>query len=137
MRQCRAVDKAWFGRRELWLVCSILAGHAGAHHDAKRKGHYWEETFYWDEFERTRIKVPKKKKVRLCKKCGKEKRTDGANDACVCKKIGANKRQAIMFADEREKFEREASLKELEDDIAWLMGEWKREEDENGYHGLW
>ena len=115
----------------------MLHGHAGAHHDAKHKGHYWEETFYWDEFERTRIKVPTVKKMRLCKKCGKQIRTDGANDACVCKETGADKRQAIMFADEREQIEREASERNLQDDIDWLMGEWAKHEEENGYHGLW
>ena len=39
-----------------------------------------------------------------------------------------------MFADEREQIEREASERSLQDDIDWLMSEWKRYEDENGYH---
>ena len=132
---CGAIDKAWIGRRELWMRCGYPSKHRGPHHDAKHKGHYWEETFYWDEFDRA--KVPTVKKVRLCKKCGKRIRSDGANDACVCKETGADKRQAIMFADERELIEREASERNLQDDIDWLMSEWKRYEEENGYHGLW
>ena len=138
MRQCEAVDKAWVGRRELWLSCRLSAGHNGAHHDPRHKGHYWTETFYEREFEWGRPrKIPTVKKVRLCKKCGKQQRTDGANDACICKETGADKRQAIMFADEREKIERAASERNLQKDIDWLMGEWKREEEENGYHAAW
>jgi hypothetical protein len=135
MAKCNAVDRAWFGRRQLWLLCSYERWHEGPHRDSRHKEHYWSETFYEEEIERGRpIKVPTKK-VRLCKKCGKERRTDGANDACVCKETGANKRQSIMFADEREKLYRQAALRDLEDDIAWLMDRWKKEADEDGYHG--
>lgn len=139
---CNAVDKAVIGRRELWMHCGLPPRHEGLHHDPKRPGHHWAETFYFGEFEPGRPKkVATARKVRRCKRCGKEQRTDGANDSCVCKEIGATKRQSIMFADEREKAERSANAKDLDDDIKWILpyqiAKWQeaRDNDPDAYYG--
>jgi hypothetical protein len=58
---CGAVEKAWIGRRQLWVACGYERGHEGLHHDRKRKDYYWAETIFWDEFERG--KIPTKRKV--------------------------------------------------------------------------
>jgi hypothetical protein len=107
------------------------------HYDAQRN-HRW--TGPWnpdDERGKTVAQTKTKRKVRRCEKCGKVKRDDGANDSCVCRETGANRRQSILFADEREKSYRQAALRDLEDDIAWLMEQWKKEADEDGYHAAW
>lgn len=113
------------------MSCGMLSRHEGLHHDPKRPGHYWEETFYAFEFEYGRpVKVATARKVRLCKRCEKEIRTDGANGSCVCKEIGATKRQAIMFADEREKTAREDMAADIQADIDWLILKQHRERNE-------
>lgn len=141
---CNAIDKIPMSRREFWCHCGLLSRHEGHHHDPKRPNHHWSETFYFGEFEPGRpVKVTTARKMRLCKRCGKEQRTDGAKDACVCKEIGATKRQAIMFADEREQAERNANAKELEDDIAWILpyqlAKWQemRDNDPDNYCEAW
>lgn len=103
------------------------------HFDPKHN-HHWTgpllQAFDVETKRRTKAGAVKvKKAVRLCKKCSKQVRTDGASDACVCKETGADKRQAILFADERELLAREKTMDEMQSDIDSLMAQWKREEE--------
>lgn len=136
--QCLALDKAMIGLRELWMTCRLERGHEGHHNDPKRASHFWKETFYAFEFEYGRpVRIAMKRKVRICKKCGKQVRTDGGPDSCVCKEIGANKRQSILFAEEREKACREAASMDIGRDFDWLMADSDRRRESDGYHGAW
>jgi hypothetical protein len=63
---CRCIDKASIGKRELWCRCGLKYGHPGKHYDAKR-GHYWIETFFWDEFEHGTAGLAKKPKRKRTK----------------------------------------------------------------------
>lgn len=140
MIYCMALDKVAKGRRELWAICRQERGHQGLHHDPKFPAHHWPETFFAFEFEYGRPrKMPSARKVALCKACGKRIRTDGAPEACVCKETGANKRQAIMFADERRVIANEASARDLQDDIDWVMKDFEKQLMERceGYDREW
>lgn len=145
---CNAIDKAFIGRRELWMHCGLLPRHEGLHHDPKRPGHYWEETFYAFEFEygrSTRIgSVKMARKEARCKKCEKPYKTQGSAEICVCKAIGSKRRQSILFAEEREKVYRENPRDPesiTEDDIAFTMASqiarWQeaRDNDPDNYCG--
>jgi hypothetical protein len=119
------------------MTCRYSPRHHGPHHDPKRKGHYWTETFYRGEFMEGRSKVPTVRKERTCKTCGKPRRTDGAPDACVCRETEANRRQAIMFADERERAVRQEQADEMQVDIDWIRAHHARliEERCESYQG--
>lgn len=138
---CGAVDKALFGRRELWVRCHYQRGHHEPHNDPKHPEYVWHETVFWDEFEPGKVvKGTVKRKVKTCDTCGKRIRTDGANGACVCKEIGARQQQGIMFASERERTARDEAALELANDIAELMAEhaaWQKKyaEDRDAYYG--
>lgn len=124
MIYCMALDKVAVGRRQLWMVCRQDRGHDGLHYDEKHH-RYWHETFFAFEFEYSKAKnLPATKKTILCSKCGKRLKALGAVDAdriCVCKEIGATRRQSIMFADEREQQHRTETMREMDEDIAWVM----------------
>lgn len=122
---CGAMDKMLGRRGQPWARCSQTRKHDGNHHDTRFPGHRWEETFFELDFVTSRAKTPTKRKVRSCKRCGKQFRTDGSPDACVCKEIEVNRRQTIMFADEREKACRDAMERDLDDDLAWLTAKWE------------
>jgi hypothetical protein len=142
---CNAVDKAMIGRRELWMHCGLLPRHEGRHHDPKRPGHYWEETFYAFEFEygrSTRIgSVKTKKRAYKCKTCGNTFRADREGEVCVCKAIQANRRQAIMFAAERKEIHLGRDEYTTQNDIDWILpyqlARWQeaRDNDPDNYCG--
>ena len=124
-RFCNAVDDVGTEKQARYAYCTKPAHHwekdDAIHFDDKRK-HSWTETIFWDEFERGRTAragaVKAAKKVNLCKKCGKQVRTDGGPDSCVCKATGRGAKQAKMFMADRERIEKEIMAADLDEDVA-------------------
>lgn len=128
MSVCNSVHGYLGPRKGLhYAYCTNERGHDAGHYNSTLRMAWDGPVLYWDEFEHTRpkVKTPLVRKVKICKHCEKQIRTDGANDACVCKEIEATRRQGIMFADERERSFREDAQRELQDDIDWIAQEWE------------
>lgn len=154
MPQCRAVDKAMRLVGRPWVTCTLDIAHMGQeslyglsetlpespHHDRTRNYSWHGPVIRWDDFDRTRPTkagaVGTRRKVRLCKACNKQIREQGGPDACVCAEIGANKRQTVMFLDEREIATRAAEARQIDDDFDWLEEQWAIAESD-GYHAPW
>lgn len=154
MPRCGSVDKAMRLVGRPWVTCTLDVAHMGTesvdglsespedapHHDRTRNYSWHGSRILRFDMEQGRTTkagaVSSKRKVRLCKKCGKQVREQGGPDACVCQEIGANKRQTVMFLDEREIATREAEARQIDDDWDWLESEWAKAESD-GYHAPW
>jgi hypothetical protein len=119
---CGCIDKASIGKRELWCRCGLKHGHPGRHYDAKR-GHYWVESFYFDEFEHGTAGLAKKPK---------RKRTKSETKDLLVKRGAKYNLLAQHREEQRWAFLKRTTLTQPRvEQIPIAL------EDDNGYHGEW